>query len=105
MLPRPGRPHDQLLSGATATTAIAGIGGLILGHALWLVGISIALGSSSVSGGVLIISAFFLVVAGALVYLARQRYERKHLTSAAFLAGLAFSPVVFTLIVLGETYL
>lgn len=105
MLPRPRRPHDQLLKPVTATTVIAGIGGLVLGHALWLIGISIALGSSSVSGGVLIISAFFLVTAGTVLYLARQQYDRKQFTTAAFMAGLAFSPVVFTVIVLGETYL
>jgi hypothetical protein len=89
----------------TGTTVIAGVGGLILGHAVWLIGISIALGSTSVSGGVLIIAAFFLLAAGGLLYLAWQQYQQKQLTPAAFLAGLAFSPVVFTLIVLGQTYL
>lgn len=105
MLPRPRRPHDQLLKASPGTVAIAGIGGLILGHVLWLIGISIALRSTSVNGGVLIISAFFLVAAGAAGYVARQQYRQKQLTTAAFLAGLGFSPLIFTLIVLGETYL
>ena len=90
---------------ASGLVAISGVGGLLLGHALWLVGISIALGSTSVNGGVLIVSAFFLLTAGAMLYLAWQQHQRKQLLPAAFLAGLAFSPVVFTLIVLGETYL
>jgi len=93
------------LTPVTTSTVIAGIGGLVIGHALWLVGISIALAASSVSGGVLIISAFFLVAAATVLYLARQQYDRKQLTSAAFLGGLAVSPVAFTLVVLAETYL
>jgi hypothetical protein len=40
-----------------------------------------------------------------MAYLAWQRYQRRELTWSAFLAGLAFSPVVFTVIVLGVTYL
>ena len=44
MLPRPRRPHDQLLNASPGIVAIAGLGGLFLGHLLWLIGISIALG-------------------------------------------------------------
>ena len=105
MLPRPRRPHDQLLNASPGIVAIAGLGGLLLGHLLWLIGISIALGSTSVNGGVLIMSAFFLVAAGAAVFLGFQQYQQKRLIPAAFVAGLAVSPLVFTLIVLGETYL
>ena len=101
MLPRPRRPHDQLLKPAV----IAGVGGVIIGHVLWLIGISIATGSSKVSSGVLIISAFFLLAAGTALYLAWQQYQHKRWTPAAFLAGLAFSPVIFSIIVLGVTYL
>lgn len=105
MLPRARRPHDQLLKTSPGMVALAGIGGLILGHVLWLLGISIALGSTSVNGGVLIVSAFFLVTAGAAAYLGVQQYQQKRLVPAAFVGGLSISPLVFTLIVLGETYL
>lgn len=101
MLPRPGRPHDQLLSSAL----IAGISGVLLGHILWLLGISAATGSSSVGTAVLVVSGAFLALAAVLGYLAWQRYQRRQMPWAAFFAGLAFSPVVFTLIVLGVTYL
>ena len=84
---------------------IAGIGGVLLGHALWLIGISMATGSPSRGTAVLVVSLLFLLFAAAMAYLAWQRYQRRELTWSAFLAGLAFSPVVFTVIVLGVTYL
>jgi hypothetical protein len=84
---------------------IAGIGGVLLGHALWLIGISMATGSASRSTAVLVVSVMFLLFAAAMAYFAWQRYQLKELTWAAFLAGLSFSPVVFTIIVLGVTYL
>jgi len=54
---------------------------------------------------VLVISALFLIGAGAAIYQAWNYYQRKQWTQAAFLGGLAFSPVIFTIIVLGVTYL
>lgn len=84
---------------------IAGIGGVLLGHALWLIGISMATGSASRSTAVLGVSALFLLFAAAMAYLAWQRYQRREWTWSAFLAGVAFSPVIFTIIVLGVTYL
>lgn len=101
MLPRLGRPHDQLLK----PTLIAGIGGLVLGHILWLIGITIATSVPSVSFGVLVESAVIVVVGGAVGYLARRMYLRKRMVWAAFLGCLPISPVIFTLIVLGVTYL
>lgn len=84
---------------------VAGIGGLLLGHILWLILISLATGSPSVSTWVLVIS--LLVIIGAV--LAGRRawkcYERKDFGWAAFLGALPVSPVLFTLIVLGQTYL
>lgn len=107
MLPRPRRPHDQLLSSSDgiAATVVAGIGGLLLGHSIWLLLISLATGSSSVNGWVLVVSA--LVAAGATLLWrrARERYQRSEMVRAAFLAALPVAPVVFTVIVLGETYL
>lgn len=84
---------------------IAGIGGLLLGHILWLMLISLATGSSSISTWVLAISA--LVIAGAIVLGRRawQRYQNKDFVWSAFLGALPVAPVIFTLIVLGQTYL
>jgi len=87
------------------TAVVAGVGGALLGHILWLIGISIATGSSSVPTAVLVVSAAFLLVAGLLMYLGWRFYQSGHLTRAALLCGLAFSPAFFTLVVLGVTYL
>jgi hypothetical protein len=84
---------------------VAGIGGLVLGHILWLVAISLAVGSPSSSTLVLLITAVVLLAAAAVWYLAWQRYQRRELAWAAFLAGLPVSAVIFTIIVLGVTYL
>lgn len=86
--------------------AIAGIGGLILGHIIWLVGVSLARSAPSAVGTwVLAVSVLFLLGAAAAISQARQLYERGDLTRAAFLAGLSVSPVLLTLVVLGVTYL
>lgn len=85
--------------------AIAGVGGLILGHILWLIGISIARAMSPVSTWVLLFSALFLLGAALAIHQAWQYYQRKDWVWAAFLGGLAASPVVFTVVVLGVTYL
>ena len=101
MLPRSHRPHDQLLR----PTLIAGIGGLVLGHILWLIGISIATNGQDVSFWVLILSAVIAVVAAVVGYLAWRQYQHKQKVWAAFLGCVQISPVIFTLIVLGVTYL
>ena len=54
---------------------------------------------------VLVVSALFLIGAGVAIYQAWNYYQRKQWTQAALLGGLAFSPVVFTIVVLGVTYL
>lgn len=84
---------------------VAGIAGLVLGHIAWLIGISLATNTSSRSTAVLVISTLFLLAAAGVGYLAWQRYQRRELTWATFLAALTVSPVVFTVIVLGVTYL
>lgn len=101
MLPRSRRPHDQLLR----PTLIAGIGGIVLGHILWLIGISLATSGQDVSFWVLILSAVILVVTAVVGYLAWRAYQRKSMVWAAFLGCVPVSPVIFTLIVLGVTYL
>ena len=84
---------------------VAGIGGLLLGHIIWLILISMATASSSVSTWVLVIA--LLVIAGAVLLGRRawDRYQQKDFVKAAFLGALPVSPVIFTLIVLGQTYL
>ena len=85
--------------------AVAGVGGIILGHIVWLIGISMARAGSPVSIWVLMFSALFLLAAALAIYEARRCYQRQDWTRAAFLAGLAVSPVLFTVVVLGVTYL
>jgi hypothetical protein len=96
---------SQLDTGTTRSVIVAGVGGLVLGHVLWLVAISLALGSPSSSTIVLIIAALVFLAAAAVWYRAWQRYQHRELAWAAFLAGLPVSPVIFTVIVLGVTYL
>ncbi|MFN8088043.1 MAG: hypothetical protein U0R81_03550 [Mycobacterium sp.] len=86
-------------------TLVAGIGGLIIGHILWLIGITAAMSAPTVSFWVLILSAVIVVLAVGISYLARRMYERKKMVWAAFLACLPISPVIFTVIELGVTYL
>ena len=88
-----------------SSVVVAGIGGLILGHVLWLLAISLATGSPSSSTIVLFLTLLVLLGAAGVWYLAWQRYQRRDLVWAAFLAGLPVSPVIFTIIVLGVTYL
>jgi hypothetical protein len=109
VLPRARRPHDQLLtldsSQTGAATAVAGVGGLVLGHIVWLIAISIAHGSSSPSTWVLVVAVLVFVAAAGFGYRAWQRYQRKELVPAAFLGALPVLPVIFTVIALGEMYL
>ena len=53
----------------------------------------------------LVLSLLIFLAAAAVGYRARQMYQRKRLVWAAFLGCLPISPVIFTLIVLGVTYL
>ena len=89
----------------TRSIVVAGIGWLVLGHIVWLLGITLASDSASRSTIVLVLSVLFLGGAGYAIHRARQYYERGQWTPAAFLGGLSVSPILFTLIVLGVTYL
>ena len=86
-------------------TLIAGIGGLVVGHILWLIGISVATNGANVSFWVLVLSAIIAVASAAVGYLAWRSYQHRKIVWAAFLGCLPVSPVIFTLIVLGVTYL
>jgi cytochrome bd-type quinol oxidase subunit 2 len=102
MLPRSRRPHDQLLSRAIW---VAGIGGLVVGHVLWLAGISVAIATRSVNSWVLVVAAVSLVAGAVAAYVGWRSYQQKSEVWAAFLWALPVSPVLLSLTVLGVTYL
>lgn len=84
---------------------VAGIGGLVVGHILWLTAISLATDSGYVNQWVLVVAAasFLVGVAGVMVGL--RKYQHKDYEWAAFLWLLPVSPVLFSIAVLGVTYL
>jgi hypothetical protein len=84
---------------------VAGVGGLIIGHILWLAGISLATATSSISTWVLVVAAVSFVVGAALGWLGWRSYKRKDEVWAVFLWMLPASPVLLSLVVLGVTYL
>lgn len=101
MLPRSDRPHDQLLR----NEIVAGIAGLVVGHILWLASITLATEGSRVNIWVLLVAALSFVGGAVAGYLGWLRYQQKSHTWAAFLWALPVSPVVFSLVLLGVTYL
>jgi hypothetical protein len=84
---------------------VAGIGGLVAGHIMWLAGISLAVGTESIPTWVLVVAAVSFVVGGVSAWLGWRAYQRKSEVWAAFLFALPVSPVLFSLAVLGVTYL
>ena len=84
---------------------VAGIGGLVVGHILWLAGISVAIATRSINTWVLVVAAVSFVAGTAAAYLGWRSYQRKSDVWAAFLWALPLSPVLLSLIVLGVTYL
>ena len=84
---------------------VAGIGGLVVGHVLWLAGITAATSTATVSSWVLVVAASSFVLGGLVAALGWRAYQRKSDVLAAFLWGLPVSPVLFSLVVLGVTYL
>lgn len=118
MLPRARGPHDQLLillkgkyrsrervDPAMKSEWLPGLVGLVVGHILWLVGISLAIGTTRVSFWVLILAASVLGVAVIAVLIGLRLYKNERYGGAMFMFGLPVSPIVFTLAVLGSTYL
>jgi cytochrome bd-type quinol oxidase subunit 2 len=101
MLPRARRPHDQLLRAIW----VAGIGGLVVGHILWLAGISVAIATRSVSSWVLMVAAVSFVAGAVAAYIGWRSYKKESEIWAAFLWALPISPVLLSLTVLGVTYL
>jgi uncharacterized membrane protein YoaK (UPF0700 family) len=84
---------------------VACIGGLVVGHILWLAGISIAIATQSVNSWVLAVAAASFVLAVVAAALGWRSYRRKSEVWAAFLWALPVSPVLLSLCVLGVTYL
>jgi len=84
---------------------VAGIGGLVVGHILWLAGISVAIATRSINTWVLVVAAVSMVLGVVAVALGLRSYRRKSEIWAAFLWALPVSPVLLSLIVLGVTYL
>ncbi|ULE34231.1 hypothetical protein [Mycobacterium sp. IDR2000157661] len=84
---------------------VAGIGGLVVGHILWLAGISLATASARVNTWVLVVAAVSFVVGGLAGWLGWRSYKRKTDVWTAFLWALPVSPVLLSLAVLGITYL
>lgn len=86
-------------------TVVAGLGGLIVGHMLWLLAISLATKTTTVNAWVLVVAAGSLVLAVAAGLYGRISYGRKAFARAAFFWCLPVSPVVFSISVLAVTYL
>ncbi len=84
---------------------VAAIGGLLVGHVLWLAGISLATATGTVSSWVLVVAAVSFVLGAVCGVLGWRAYQRKAEVRAAFLCALPVSPVLFSLVVLGVTYL
>ena len=81
---------------------------MVVGHILWLAGISAATSSSNVTTWVLVVAGVSLVAGVASALLGRRKLQRKDRTSeiwAAFLLALPISPVLLSIAVLGVTYL
>ncbi len=84
---------------------VAGIGGLVVGHILWLAGISVAIATRSVNSWVLVVAAVSFIAGAVAAYFGLRCYRQKSETWAAFLWALPVFPVLLSLIVLGVTYL
>lgn len=85
-------------------TVVAGVGGLIIGHMLWLLAISFASATTTVNAWVIVIGACCALLGLAGGWLGRTYHRRKAFAKAAFLWCLPISPVLLSLIVLGVTY-
>lgn len=77
----------------------------MVGHILWLAGISFAGATRTVSIWVLVVAAASFVVGAASAFVGWRCYRGKGEVWAAFLWGLPVSPVLLSLTVLGVTYL
>jgi cytochrome bd-type quinol oxidase subunit 1 len=105
MLPRPDRPHDQLLTTVRTESVVATVGGLLLGYMGWLVAISIGAAFTTVSLWsliVLVVSVLLVIAAGLWGWRLRRRGRYPW---AMFVWMLPIPAVLLTLAVLRSTYL
>ena len=80
----------------------------MVGHILWLAGISAAIASTDIPVWVLVVAAVSFVVAIAAGYLGWRKWQQKSRKAeawAVFCWALPVSPVLLSLAVLGVTYL
>ena len=89
----------------TRAVIVAAIGGLVIGHMLWLLAITLAINTGDVSFWVLITSAVIVVLSAAIAGFGWRAYQRKDRVWTAFLWSVPVAPMLLTLIVLGVTYL
>lgn len=83
---------------------VAAIGGLVIGHMLWLLAITLATNTSDVSFWVLITSAIITVLSAIVGYFGWRAYQRRDQVWTAVLWSLPVAPMLLTLVVLGVTY-
>jgi hypothetical protein len=86
-------------------TIVAGLGGLVIGHILWLLGIRFATDTQNVNAWVLVVAGVSFVVGAVGGALGLGYHRRSASAKAAFLWCLPIAPVLFSLSVLGVTYL
>ena len=65
-------------------TIVAGLGGLVIGHMLWLVGIKLATHTESVNAWVLVVAGVSLVLALVGGFLGRKFYRQRAFAKAWF---------------------
>ena len=81
---------------------------MVVGHILWLAGIAAAIASTDIPMWVLVVAAVSFVIAIAAGYLGWRQWQQKSRKAevlAVFCWALPVSPVLFSLAVLGVTYL
>ncbi len=77
----------------------------MVGHIVWLAAITLATEGSRVNIWVLLVAALSFIGGAAGAYFGRRKYRQKSHAWAAFLWALPVSPVLFSLVLLGVTYL
>ncbi len=77
----------------------------MLGHILWLIAISLAVDTSTVNRWVLVVAGGSALLGVAAGLLGRRAYQRGSQVWTALLWCLPVSPVLFSIAVLGVTYL
>jgi len=77
----------------------------VIGHILWLIAISLAIATATVNRWVLVIAAVIVVLSAVSFLVSWRLHQRKSYVWSTFLWCLPISPIVFSLAVLGVTYL